>query len=236
MPVVVVEPVAEKGIPSRAARGSETRPTSEGSEGHGKLMEKSGHKARLTTADLVLLSLLTERSMHGYQANAELERREIRDWAEISRPQVYYSLEKLHRMGMLREAQSGDAAAGPHRRTYEVTAAGRKALRVALEREEWATGRDKPVFLTWLALSWQAQPAMVREQLRRREEFLRRELHREKETLASVLREVGHAHHEAVWMIRLMIEHFEVELRWLEKVAREMSRRGRAKHPEYAEG
>src|SRR5260370_23716288 len=48
----------------------------------------------LSTADLVLLSLLAERPMHGYQANLELERREIHDWANVSRPQVYYSLEK----------------------------------------------------------------------------------------------------------------------------------------------
>src|SRR6267378_2984896 len=59
-------------------------------------------KLALTTPDLVLLSLLAERPMHGYQANLELERREIRDWAGISRPQVYYSLEKLEREGMIR--------------------------------------------------------------------------------------------------------------------------------------
>ena len=47
--------------------------------------------------DLVLLSLLAERPQHGYQANLELERRQVRDWAGISRPQVYYSLEKLAR-------------------------------------------------------------------------------------------------------------------------------------------
>jgi len=54
-------------------------------------------KTELTTPDLLLLSLLAERPMHGYQANAELERRCVRDWAAISRPQVYYSLEKLAR-------------------------------------------------------------------------------------------------------------------------------------------
>ena len=52
-------------------------------------------KRELTTPDLVLLSLLAERPMHGYQANLELERRQVRDWAGISRPQVYYSLGKL---------------------------------------------------------------------------------------------------------------------------------------------
>jgi DNA-binding PadR family transcriptional regulator len=190
----------------------------------------------LTTPDLVLLSLLAERPMHGYQANAELERREIRDWAGISRPQVYYSLEKLARAGLIRSLETGEPASGPERSSFETSARGRAALADALERDEWATQRDRPAFLTWMALSWQARPRAVREQLRRRSEFLEREIAREKATLDSVLSEVGHRYHEAVWMIELMIEKFEVELRWAKRVAREMKRRGRAKHPEYATG
>ena len=63
-------------------------------------------KSSLTTPDLVLLSLLAERAMHGYEANLELERRCIRDWAAISRPQVYYSLEKLAAAGFIRNNES----------------------------------------------------------------------------------------------------------------------------------
>ncbi len=191
-------------------------------------------KLGLTTPDLVLLSLLAERPMHGYQANAELERREIRDWAGISRPQVYYSLEKLARAGMIRSLETGEQAAGPERSSFETTAKGRAALADALEREDWTTKRDRPAFLTWVALSWQARPGVFQEQIRRREKFLDRELAREKETLRSVLEEVGHPYHEAVWMVSLMIEQFRTELRWLKRVAREMKKRGRAKHPDYA--
>jgi DNA-binding PadR family transcriptional regulator len=188
----------------------------------------------LTTPDLVLLSLLAERPMHGYQANAELERREIRDWAGISRPQVYYSLEKLARAGMIRSLETDEPASGPERSSFETTAKGRAALADALEREDWATQRDKPAFLTWVALSWQARPAVFREQIQRRQKFLEQELAREKETLRSVLEEVGHPYHEAVWMVSLMIEQFKTELRWLKRLAREMKKRGRAKHPDYA--
>lgn len=191
---------------------------------------------QLTTPDLVLLSLLAERPMHGYQANAELERREIRDWAGISRPQIYYSLEKLARAGLIRGAKTNQPAAGPERTSFATSARGRSALASALEAEEWATQRERPAFLTWLALSWQARPAAVRAQLRRREEYLRKELARERETLESVLQEVGHPFHEAVWMIELMIQQFEVELRWLKLMERQMKRRRRARHPEYARG
>jgi DNA-binding PadR family transcriptional regulator len=191
-------------------------------------------KLGLTTPDLVLLSLLAERPMHGYQANAELERREIRDWAGISRPQVYYSLEKLARAEMIRSLETDEPALGPERSSFETTAKGKAALAAALEREEWTKQRDRPPFLTWVALSWQARPGVVKRQIARRREFLENEVAKEKEVLRSILQEVGHPYHEAVWMVRLMIEQFKVELRWLDKVERELRRRGPAKRPEYA--
>jgi hypothetical protein len=70
-------------------------------------------------------------------------------------------------------------------------------------------------------------------QLRARREFLEKELAREKETLESVLKEVGHRYHEAVWMVSLMIAEFETELKWLAEVEREVGKRGKAKKPEY---
>jgi DNA-binding PadR family transcriptional regulator len=196
-----------------------------------KKRERAPHK--LTTPDLVLLSLLAERPMHGYQANRELERREIRDWAGISRPQVYYSLEKLSWTGLLRSAETDSPAAGPERSTFETTAKGQAALADALEREGWATQRERPAFLTWIALSWQARPGVFQKLLERRKAFLERELLREKETLRSILEEVGHPHHEAVWMVGLMIQQFKVELRWLGKLEREAKKRAAARHPSY---
>jgi DNA-binding PadR family transcriptional regulator len=194
-------------------------------------MKKGKH---LTTADLVLLSLLAERPMHGYQANAELARREVQDWAGISRPQVYYSLQKLARLGLLRESANNLAAEGPERQVFTATRAGISALAGALERESWTTQREKSPFLTWMALSWQARTGVFRRQLRKRRSFLQRELEREKETLASVLDEVGHPHHEAVWMVKLMIAKFETELVWLNEVEQAVSKRKKAKHPDYA--
>jgi DNA-binding PadR family transcriptional regulator len=195
---------------------------------------KGRSEESLTMPDLVLLSLLAERPMHGYQANQELERRQARDWAGISRPQVYYSLEKLLRRGLLRRAASKTGAAGPERRVAATTPRGRAELARALAREDWTTQRERPAFLTWLGLSWQANPAIVRKQIKRRREFLRGVLARERETLASVLREVGHEYHEAVWMLTLVIEEMQTELRWLDKLERELPHRGRARYPDYA--
>jgi DNA-binding PadR family transcriptional regulator len=188
----------------------------------------------LTTPDLVLLSLLAEKSMHGYQANLELERRQVRDWAGISRPQVYYSIEKLQKLRLVRASKSKEPAAGPDRSVFGITANGRAALADALEREDWTTQRERPPFLTWLALSWQARPGVFQNQIQRRRRYLETELAHEEETLRSVLQEVGHQHHEAVWMLSLLLEQFKTELRWLDQVERELSQRAEAQHPKYA--
>jgi len=193
-------------------------------------------KKQLTSPDLVLLSLLAERPMHGYEANLELERRCIRDWAEISRPQVYYSLEKLAAAGFIRKTQSSEPASGPERIVFETTPRGRAATADALEREDWTTHRDHPAFPTWIALSWLARPGVFQRQLRHRRKFVEQELVREKETLRAILKEVGHPHHEAVWMVTLMIEQFQTELKWLRKLERELPHRAPAGHPAYAQG
>jgi DNA-binding PadR family transcriptional regulator len=187
----------------------------------------------LTTPDLVLLSLLAERPMHGYQANLELERRQVRDWAGVSRPQVYYSLEKLARLRLVRAARSREASAGPARQVLSTSIRGRGALARALERQDWTLQRERPPFLTWMALSWQARPGVFRRQLDRRHRFLAAELAREEATLRAIKKEVGHRFHEAVWMVELTIEQFRVELRWLRRLARQARRRAPAQRPAY---
>src|SRR5205807_976069 len=88
-----------------------------------------------------------------------------------------------------------------------------------------------PAFLTWMALSWQARPDVMRRQIKRRKHFLEQELAREEQTLLAVEKEVGHKFHEAIWMLRLVIEQLHTELRWLERVERKLDRRASAKHP-----
>ncbi len=197
---------------------------------------RAARKSALTTPDLVVLSLLAERPMHGYQANLELERREIRDWANLSRPQVYLSLEKLARAGLVRSAENDQPAGGPERSPFETTEKGREGLGDALEHEGWTTQREHPSFLTWMALSWQDRPGVFRNQLKRRRKFLLKEIAREKKTLLSIYDEVGHKYHEAVWMVSLMIEQMRVEVRWTHQLERELERRAQALSPTFAEG
>ena len=130
--MVVLEQETQDGKKMKRQDNAETQRTRRLAEKPRRRTARA-RKAALTTPDLVLLSLLAERPMHGYQANLELERREIRDWAGISRPQVYYSLEKLARAGMIRASETTEPAGGPERSTFETGEKGRAALADALE-------------------------------------------------------------------------------------------------------
>jgi len=171
--------------------------------------------ASLTLPDLVVLSLLRERPMHGYELNQELERREVRDWAGISRPQVYYSLKKLARSGHVTRAGEGSPRAGPERQVYRLSPSGRRALATALGREEWATQRPPPPFLTWMALSAYAEPEDRLRLIRRRRAYLEEQLARERATLESILADTGPMVAAAAQVVRLVIRQWEVEVEWL---------------------
>jgi DNA-binding PadR family transcriptional regulator len=179
--------------------------------------------ADLTLPDLVVLSLLSERPMHGYELNQELERREVRDWAGISRPQVYYSLKKLARSGQVARAAAGDGrpGGGPERQVFRVTPSGRRALGSALAREEWATQRPPPPFLTWMALSVHADPADRLRLVRRRRAYLEEQLARERATLQAILADTGPMVADAARIVGLVIRQWEVEVEWLDEVERE---------------
>lgn len=174
----------------------------------------------LTLPDLVVLSLLRERPMHGYELNQELEIREARDWAGISRPQVYYSLKKLAASGHLNRAD-GESRAGPERQVFRLSAAGRRALSAALAREEWAVQRPAPAFLTWLILSHNTQPEDRLRLIFRRREFLQEQLEKERRTLGEILADSGPMVVAGAQVVRLVIRQWEVELEWLDQVENE---------------
>lgn len=180
-----------------------------------------------TVPDLVVLSLLAEAPRHGYDLNAELERRDVRDWAGISRPQVYYSLKKAHAAGWVGLQAESEPSLGPERQVYWLTSAGRRALQTALEADDWATRRPAPPFVTWLALSAHARPEAAAAIVATRRTFLEVEIARERATLAALRRLPGPGPRTARLMVELALRQFEVELDWLDEVAANLGTKGR---------
>jgi DNA-binding PadR family transcriptional regulator len=173
---------------------------------------------RLTTPDLVVLSFLADQPMHGYQLVQELVRCEVSDWAEVSRPQVYYSLNKLANCGLIRAIDDDANAAGPERRVFTATREARSALQHALEAASWATQRPAPPFLTWVALSPRARRPAAKRMVERRRAFLTQQIRKERATLDLIRRDAGPGMQIAAAMVDLAIRTFELERNWLDSL------------------
>ena len=181
-------------------------------------MSRATRATSLSVADLVVLSMLAERPMHGYELWAELVRRHVWKWAAISRPQVYYSLNKLAGAGYVISATDDDNALGPERRVLKPSASGRRMLTQSLARDDWSTQRPPPPFLTWLVLAWQARPDDFVAQVARRRAYLEDQLAEDRDALVAVIAETSPSS-DAAMVVRLSIELMETELRWLEDVS-----------------
>ena len=161
--------------------------------------------------------MLAEQPTHGHALWSELMRRQVWKWAAISRPQVYYSLNKLNEAGYVIAAGDDDPALGPERRVLKPSAAGRRMLAQSLAREDWSVQRPPPPFLTWMVLSWQAQPEDFVAQVARRREYLRAQLDEDRAALAAVIEETS-ASSDAAMVVRLSLQLMETELSWLDDV------------------
>ena len=172
-----------------------------------------GAGPKLTTADLVVLSLLAERAMHGYDLLAEYQRQEVADWASVSKAQLYYALNKLSDLTLLNgRAESG---LGRERTVYAVTGSGLQALAQALNDPAWARGRVAQPFATWLGLSIHAQPDSPRTLLEARFEWLEAELDKERESLTYITTLSSARAKRGADIVRLVIRQLEVEREWV---------------------
>jgi DNA-binding PadR family transcriptional regulator len=175
-----------------------------------------GRSTDLTTADVVVLSLLLERSMHGYDLLAEYDRQEVVDWASVSKAQVYYALRKLEEKQLI----SGRVEEGISRErvVFAPTGKGLAALRDALSQTSWATSRIAQPFATWLGLSIHLDDAARSKLLQARQAFLNAELVREQDSLAYIETLTSERAKMGALIVSLVIKQVEAELLWIENL------------------
>ena len=86
---------------------------------------------KLTQNDLLVLGLLLERPMHGYDIDQSIRGEEIEQWFVISSAAIYYSLGKLSRLGLIAKAQPRETPVD--RAVYRVTNLGREEFLTEME-------------------------------------------------------------------------------------------------------
>jgi len=84
----------------------------------------------LTNNDLLVLGLLLDRPMHGYEVSRYLKAEGVTSWFDISTAAVYYSLNKLRREGLVSEMHSGHRG---EKSVYRATEKGREQFFAGME-------------------------------------------------------------------------------------------------------
>jgi DNA-binding PadR family transcriptional regulator len=169
----------------------------------------------LTKADLIVLSLLAERPMNGYELIGEYERQEVADWASVSKAQVYYAMQKLEALTFISASKQETPSGSRDRTVYQPTKSGLKELTSSLVTKDWAQARVVQPFSTWLGLSIHLPIAEKRKVMQARQKFIQEEITREKASLAYIKTldteraEVGYE------IVRLVVKQFEAEFEWI---------------------
>jgi DNA-binding PadR family transcriptional regulator len=79
----------------------------------------------LTDAELVILSLICEQPMHGYQIEQVITERNMRAWTDLSTSSIYYILQRLEEKGFIERSQEQERTSGVPRKVYGITASGK---------------------------------------------------------------------------------------------------------------
>lgn len=171
----------------------------------------------LTMADLLVLSLLSERAMHGYELLREFDQQEVTEWARVSRPHVYYALQKLANLALIAPvAEKIKNASQRDRAIYQVTALGKTALREDLGRLKWSEAKAPAPFCTWYGLSVHTGRAQRRKILVDRTAFLQAEIDRKQQTMEFIRSYKSIRAQTGLELVQLYIEQCWTELRWIE--------------------
>ena len=85
----------------------------------------------MTNAELAILSLIVEKSRHGYEIEQVIEAREMRNWTEVGFSSIYYVLKKLEKKGLVQGQLEKPVGKGPARKVYHITTAGLEAYHKA---------------------------------------------------------------------------------------------------------
>jgi DNA-binding PadR family transcriptional regulator len=81
----------------------------------------------MTKNELVVLGLLNQEPMHGYQLYHEIEKRNMETWAQVNLASIYNTLDRLRKSKMV-EAKKEKPGKMPEREVFHITPKGKEEL------------------------------------------------------------------------------------------------------------
>lgn len=97
-----------------------------------ELASRRGTEPAATKTDLMLLGILGDKSMHGYEIAEKLSEPKMAAWIRLGRTSIYYSLNRMQKRGLI-EKHTEKVGGKPERTVYSITDSGRQAFITGLE-------------------------------------------------------------------------------------------------------
>jgi len=174
----------------------------------------------MTKNDLVVLGLLREQPMYGYQIKQQVEERHLDHWAQVSLPSIYNTLNRLEKRGLI-AARQEKVGRMPERTVYRLTPKGEKGLARLVEKALVSERVPEDDFSVGVAFMYGLNKERVEFCLKKKLELLKNHLANLKEE-----RRVYRDHIPFNWMslinagadhIKVRIDHVESMLRTLRR-------------------
>lgn len=166
-----------------------------------------------TNAELAVLSLLAEQSMHGYQIEQTIELRGMRQWTEIGFSSIYYILEKLRSRGHVESRLEPAEGKGPSRQVFSLTPVGREIFRKAALNALGSPSRTFSSFQLGLAFLPMLGNREILNALRRYQSLLR---NKHTELVAKYAELLPNPPWHVAGLFELDLAQLKCELDWLE--------------------
>jgi DNA-binding PadR family transcriptional regulator len=155
-----------------------------------------------------LLALLHKEPSHGYELKLAIESMFGELWPAVNIGQVYSTLARLERAGLVRSAAVAQDSR-PDKRVYELTPGGREALAQWVD-DVLPAGRVRDTFFSKLVLAWKtrlADPVVLIDRQRRAYLLRLRELNELAETASGLVARLA---------VEAAVLHLQADLKLLE--------------------
>jgi PadR family transcriptional regulator PadR len=174
----------------------------------------------MTKNDLVVLGLLREQPMYGYQIKQQIEERQLDRWAHVSLPSIYNTLNRLEKRGLI-SAHQEKVGRTPERTVFRLTGRGERGLSRLVEKALVSERAPEDDFTVGVAFMYGLDKGKVETCLQRKLELLKNHLAHLKEELGIYRDQIPFnwisLMHAGVDHIQVRIDHVEDMLNTLSK-------------------
>jgi len=174
----------------------------------------------MTKNDLVVLGLLKEQPMHGYQIKHQIELRKLDHWAQVSLASIYYTLNRMEDKGYI-SAHHEKVGKMPERIVYRLTPKGEKRLSRLVEKALTSDRIPDDDFSVGVAFMYGLEKKKVEACLEKKIEILKKHADHLRNEQAAYQ---GKIPFNWLYLIRNALEHISMEIEHLKSLHETMKK------------